>query len=141
MYFYNNQALTNVGGLSALTSVGTANSPQGGYLRFYYNNALTTLDGLANLTTIGTTASDYLQIDSNAQLTSIKGLTKAANGGTGKLALLTGNLNIYSNGSLTTCQADALKTSLGSGFTHTYNNSGNLACATPKACTALGVCQ
>ena len=46
LYIYNNDALTNIDGLAALTSVG-------GYLYLFDNDALTNIDGLAALFSVG----------------------------------------------------------------------------------------
>jgi hypothetical protein len=120
--------LANVTGLAALTSVGS-------YLQIYGNNALVNLDGLKALTSVGTTTNDYVNVSSNPALTSITGLIKP----TGKLANLSGNLTVQSNGALVTCQPDALKAALAAGgWAHTYSQSGNLACS--KSCVGA-VCQ
>ena len=56
-----NAALTNLDGLSNLTSVG-------GYLYIEYNRALTNLDGLSNLTSVG---GEYIHVCGNEKVTSI----------------------------------------------------------------------
>jgi hypothetical protein len=94
------------------------------------NGALTTLDGLTNLVTIG----GNLQLYGNGSLTSIQGLIKP----TGKLNSVGSTLTIQINQQLTVCQADALKAQVNP---TTYNQSTNLACTTPKVCTAAHLCQ
>src|SRR5690606_26650109 len=64
LYIYENSNLTNLDGLSNLTSVG-------GYLRISTNSSLTNLDGLSNLTSVG----GYLQIYNNSNLTNLNGLS------------------------------------------------------------------
>src|SRR5262249_7400671 len=120
---YGNGALTSVSGVSSLATIGN-------YLEIYNNPALPSLFGFDALTTV----TSYIDISNNGALTTIMDLVKP----TGKLATVGGNLSVNSNGQLSTCQPDALKTALGSGFTKTYSNSGNLACS--KTCTA-GACQ
>jgi hypothetical protein len=133
LQFYNNTALSNLNGLSALTTVGS-------YFNIQSNTALATIDGLANLTSVGTTTNDYFQVYSNGALTTMVNLIKP----TGKFATLAGNLNIQYNAQLSQCQADALKNALaGGGWARTYNFTSNLACASPKTCagTSGAVCQ
>jgi hypothetical protein len=86
-------AITNLNGLSVLTSIG-------GYLEIRSNSALTSLTGLESLTSIG----GYLQIGGfyagNHALTSLTGLEN--------LTSIGGNLTISYNSSLSNCDADWL---------------------------------
>jgi hypothetical protein len=127
LYIYNDGALANVSGLTNLATLG-------GYLNIYANAQLANLDGLLSLTSIG----DYLSIVANAKLASMLNLVKP----TGKLTSLGSYLAVQSNALLYGCQADALKAVLaGSGWNKAYSQSGNLACGSPKTCTAAGICQ
>jgi hypothetical protein len=110
--------LTSVSGFTGLTSVG-------GAVNIQSNSVLTTLDGFANLVTTGGSG---FQIYANNALTSILGLIKP----TGKLTTIGPTLTVYYSPSLTICQADALKTSVNP---TTYNQTGLLACTSPKVCT------
>ena len=64
MIIYNNDALTNLDGLSNITSVG-------GYLRIEGNDVLTNLDGLSNITSVD----GRLYIEGNDVLTNLDGLS------------------------------------------------------------------
>ncbi len=90
----NNAALTNLNGLSALTSVG-------GYLSIYINAALTNLDGLSALTSVGRN----LIILNNAVLTNLNDLSALTSVG--------GYLHITSNDTLTNVDGLSALTSVG----------------------------
>jgi hypothetical protein len=116
---YNNDSITNVGGLAALTTVE-------GYVNIDNNNGLINLDGLANLANIGTATNEYLSITNNPVLNSITGLIAP----TGDLANLAGNLTVQSNAALSVCQPNQLRTQLQAlGWARTYSGTGNLNCA------------
>src|SRR5690606_11901415 len=103
MFIRSNSNLTNLDGLSNLTSVG-------GYLDIYSNSNLTNLDGLSNLTSVG----GYLYISSNSSLTNLDGLSNLTSVG--------GYLKIYNNLSLTKHDGLSNLTSVG-GFLHIDSNS------------------
>jgi len=117
-----------VNGLANLTSVG-------GYFNIQSDDALTNLDGLTNLTSVG----GYFQLYSNAKLGSMLGVIKPV----GKLGTLGSTLTVYNNPQMSVCQPEALKAVLvsSSGWNKAYSQSANAACASPKTCTAAGICQ
>ncbi|HEX7477217.1 MAG TPA: hypothetical protein VF331_05385 [Polyangiales bacterium] len=97
----------------------------------YQNGALTNLDGLSKLVSVG----GYLNVSSNAALTSIDGIVATA---TGQLVTLGGALTVQ-NGGLTQCATAALVASLQThGYAGSTTTSGNLACA--KTCVGT-LCQ
>jgi hypothetical protein len=61
----------------------------------------------------------------------------------GKFGTLGGTLSVQYQPLMSVCQADALKGALAaaSGWNKTYSQTGNLACGSPKTCTATGICQ
>lgn len=75
-------ALTNLNGLSVLTSIG-------GYFEFYNNHSLTNLEGLNNLKFIG----GYFEIHENDNLVNLSGLDS--------LSFIDDYFQIYDNGNLT----------------------------------------
>lgn len=92
--------ITNLHGLSAITSIGT--------LYISGNNALTNLDGLSNLTTVGNTCSCFmpgLVIENNAALTNLQGLAS--------LSLVEGNLKLSNNSQLVNLTGLEAITSIG----------------------------
>jgi len=125
---YSNAGLTNVGGLTSLATVG-------GFFNLQNDDALTNLDGLLNLTSVG----NYFQLYSNAKLASMLGVIKPA----GKLGTLGGYISIQQNPLMSVCQPDGLKAALvaSSAWNKAYTQTGNLACTSPKTCTATGICQ
>jgi hypothetical protein len=147
-----NGSLTSVNGLAALTTVngylqiyqnaalqtlGLTNLTTVGKQVYFYNcDALTNLNSLTKLVSIGTTTSEGLTIQSMNGLNNIGALVKVAQGGTGVLTNLAGNVSITSNTALSNCQITGLQTSLtAGGWARTFQHSGNYAC--PKACTGL----
>jgi len=81
IFIWGNTALTNLNGLSALTSVG-------GYLEIFNNTALTNLNGLSALTSVG-----YFTIFNNTALANLDGLPA--------LTTVDGSLTIEYNTALT----------------------------------------
>jgi hypothetical protein len=102
-----NGALTNLTGLDNLTSIG-------GYLDISYNIALTSLTGLEGLTSI---VGD-LNIVGNASLTNLSGLNNINSG-----SII--NLDIFSNSSLSSCEAQSICDYLANpnGSVNIYNNA------------------
>ena len=121
-------SITNLNGLSVLTSIG-------GYLRIVGNDTLTNLTGLDNLTTIGRD----LRIQGNPALTSLTGLDNLTSIGwnlkiysNAALTSLTGldnvtsigfNLDIYSNDALTSLTGLDNLTTIGRDLLISYNGS------------------
>ena len=97
-----NPTLTNLDGLSNLTSVG-------GDLDIFHNYNLTNLDGLSNLTSVG----GYLRIDWNDSLTNLDGLNALTHMG--------GNLEIRDNIALTNVDGLSALTTVGDEFVVHYN--------------------
>src|SRR5690606_9891877 len=119
---YDNSNLTNLDGLSKLTSVG-------GYLNIYNNLSLTNLDGLSNLTSVG----GYLYISTNSSLTNLNGLSNLTSVGA--------DLVISSNYSLTDISGlqnidptSILSTTYG---LYIVNNPLLSVCNLPNFCTYL----
>jgi hypothetical protein len=144
LYIDSSPSLTNIAGLQSLNSIGNAaeivNCPAltsitglenlasvGGYLSIEYNDLLTSLDGFEALTSIG----EKLSIQNNNVLTSISGLESLTSIG-GELSVRSnyaltsltgldnidaasiGDLKIYSNTSLNTCEVWSVCNYLGS---------------------------
>jgi len=110
LYIYSNSSLTSLIDLSNLTSVGGLHI---GY------TALTNLEGLDNLTSVGD-----LIIDGNPNLASLAALEN--------LPSLSGDLWIYDNLSLPTCEAEWLRDNIGVeniwGSINIYNNDDTGTC-------------
>jgi hypothetical protein len=87
---FGNPAFTSLTGLDNLTSIG-------GYLSICFNDALTSLTGLEGLTSIG----GVLEISNNDALTSLTGLDNIAAG-----SII--HLQIFFNGSLSTCDVQSI---------------------------------
>src|SRR5690606_39831565 len=122
LYISNNSNLTNLNGLSNLTSVG-------GYLYIGSNSNLTNLDGLSNLTSVGAD----LAIQSNSSLTDISGLQNIDPAS----ILSTNGLGLYivGNTSLSVCNLENFCTYLaGSGPRTISDNAGD--CVSEAAVTA-----
>ena len=120
-----NDALTNLNGLSALTSVD-------GYLSIQNNAALIDLDGLSALTSVG----GQLAINSNDALTNLNGLSALTSvfrleiynnaaltnlDGLSALASLGGWIYVYVNDALTNLDGLSALTSVGGGLEISYN--------------------
>ena len=104
-YHHTDATLTNLDGLSALTSVG-------GRLSISWNRALTNLDGLSALTSVG----GDLSIDLNYALTNLDGL--------GALTSVGGTLHVSDNDALTNLDGLSGITSVGGwGLLIDNNNS------------------
>jgi hypothetical protein len=105
--FWPNPELTSLTGLDNLTSIG-------GDLVISLNESLTSLIGLANLTSVG----EGLIISDNAALTNLTGLDNIDAGS------IT-NLEIFSNGSLSTCEAQSVCNYLANpnGSVNIYDNA------------------
>lgn len=107
-----NGAITNLNGLTNLTTVGNGLAIDG-------NNNLTSLLGLENITSIQGSFDNLgegigLQISNNNSLTSIAALSN--------LSLLDGNLNIFSNNSLSSLQGLEGITSINGNININTNN-------------------
>src|SRR5690606_34942976 len=127
-----NPNLTNLDGLSNLTSVG-------GYLFIDSNSNLTNLDGLSNLTSVGAD----LVIQSNSSLTDISGLQNIDP--TSILSTYYGvGLYIVGNTSLSVCNLPNFCTYLqGSGPRTISDNAGDCVSdsAIQNACDLSGNCD
>jgi len=99
-----NDALTNIDGLSNLTSVGE-------YLIIYNNDALTNLDGLSGLTNVG----QYLSIQYNDVLVNLDGLSG--------LSSVVWHLSIENNDALTNVDGLSSLTSVGEYLTISFNSA------------------
>ncbi len=112
LYIYNNQFLTGINGLSAISSVGRD-------VYIYQNNALTSSTGLEGITSIGRD----LKINRNPLLQDLNGLKEVTQigrdieiyqnpallsiEGLDKLSSVNGNLDVFQNSSLASCVAGA----------------------------------
>src|SRR5690606_30451898 len=124
LYISSNSSLTNLDGLSNLTSVG-------GFLFIYSNSNLTNLDGLSNLTSVRR----YLYISSNSSLPILSGLSN--------LASVVADLVILSNSSLADISgvqnidpASILSPYYGVGL-YIVGNTSLSVCNLPNFCTYL----
>lgn len=117
--------ITDLQGLSAITSIGT--------LHISANNALRNLDGLSNLTTVGNTCScsmPGLVIEDNPVLTNLQGLTF--------LSRVDGNLRISGNHQLTDLAGLERITSVGA-MLDIDNNATLISINALSAVTSIGI--
>jgi hypothetical protein len=114
----NGSTITNLNGLSSLTSIG-------GYLWIKTNPALTSLSGLSSLTSVG--GSSWIQ--NNTALTSLSGLSSLTSVG--------GSLSIQNNTALTSLSGLSALTSI-SGTLRIQNNTALTSLSGLSALTSVG---
>ncbi len=148
LYLYNNQFLTGIDGLNAISSVGRD-------VYIYQNNALVSSKGLEGITTIGRD----LKVNRNPLLKDFNGLKKVTQigrdievyqnpallsiEGLAKLSAVNGNLGVFQNSSLASCAVSAFCAAFDNppGQVNIFNNAEgcNNAGEVGSACDALPV--